>query len=131
MTDDLRLRTARALDYGWVPVIEGSKCEFLRKGERTVLYRVDQDGEPSVNKEQDWTADLGACQEVLDAIRERNWRYRIQDGRGEHGEYAVGVSLMDATRTYAWPQVVAPTLPEAICRAFVQAVEASSIPSTG
>ena len=82
-------------------------------------------GQTSITGMPNWPADLGACQEVLDAIRERNWRYRIGDGKDENGEYAVGVSLMDATRVYAWPQVAAPTLSAAICRAFVQAVEAS------
>jgi len=112
---DLRLRVARALN---VQMYYEEECD----GERYYYYA---EGERIHKPLPDYPADLGACQEVLDAIRERNWRYRIQDGRGEHGEYAVGVSLMDATRTYAWPQVVAPTLPEALCRAFVEAVEAN------
>ena len=133
MSDDLtklRLDVARAL--GWVFEESLAKpqetAEWWRRAHRDTIY-VERDDDGNVvscdSCHADWTASLGACQEVLDAIRERNWRYRIQDGRGEHGEYAVGVSLMDATRTYAWPQVVAPTLPEALCRAFVEAVEAN------
>jgi len=77
----------------------------------------------AINQLPDYPRDLGACAEVLDAIRERartdKWRLTIElyadcywyclDSEHSHITLSTGE---------------APTLPEALCRAFMQAVEA-------
>ena len=115
MPDDIALwlRTARALDL---------KMYYEEEwfGERYYYYA---EGEREHQPIADYSADLGACAEVLAAIEARGWRwqcYLLDDDV---------VALIDhypATRRRGGViQATAPTLPEAICEAFCRAVEAS------
>lgn len=120
MSDDLtklRLDVARALN---VPMYYEEECD----GERYYYYA---EGERIHKPLPDYPADLGACQELLDAIAARGWDCSLHwDGRT--WEAWLSEPTLDGK---ALGHGEARQISEALCRAFVQAVEASSIPSTG
>lgn len=141
MTDDLldlRLRVARAL--GWKLVsrqkwLHDVSERWRRDGEDGSIY-VSRDFDDNIlyiqSGKQDWTTDLGACQEVLDAAQRYRWRGMFDMAEEEPHKYVHTATFFDPIGAHnVWASATAPTFPEAICRAFVQAVEASSIPSTG
>jgi len=123
----LQLDTAKAL--GWTldePRSQGDTgyaCEvYSRNGERTffVQYR----GETIVGflyEPPDYPADLGACAEVLEAIKARGWWWKAWSC----DDHAVFMIYTDGEEYGPLSTNADGPLPAAICEAFCQAVEAS------
>ena len=83
---------------------------------------IERTGPMSITGFPNYPADLGACQEVLDAIEARGWRVRAQIPCDWTARNVVQLEI--CTERQSLCIVHTHTLPEAICRAFVQAVEA-------
>lgn len=122
MTDDLRLRTARAL--GWVNV------HREQRSDGTALICFERDGHTKwLTCASDGTiievlSDLPAygtswasCEEIDAAIRQRGWQWESQIIHDEIG-VMIYKGLLNATIA------TAPTFPAALALAFCQAVEA-------
>jgi hypothetical protein len=125
--DNLQLRTARAL--GWRmdgPPVEqnGVRIEmYCRDRDEPCFYVQYRDGQiVELMNTPNHPADLGACQEVLDAIKQRGWEYKIINSLRAGRVY---VTLYDLRRAYMWRTQKAATLPAAICEAFCQALRAA------
>jgi hypothetical protein len=125
--DNLPLRTARALRWRMDgPPVEqnGVRIEmYCRDRDEPCFYVQYRDGQiVELINTPNYSADLGACQEVLDAIEQRGWEYKIINSRRAGKVY---VTLYDQDGTYVVRTRNAPTLPAAICEAFCQAVGAA------
>ncbi len=130
MPDDLtqlRLDVAKAL--GWEIV---DQCEIddgitwqswaLANDPFCAYVFISSTRQTAINGMPDWPHGLGACQEVLDAIEARGWRVRAQIPCDWTARNVVQLEI--CTERWSLCIVHTHTLPEAICRAFVQAVEA-------
>lgn len=124
MSDDLRLRTARAL--GWVNV------HREQRSDGTALICFERDGHTKwLTCASDGTiievlSDLPAygttwasCAEIDAKIKELKWTWVCETELDRHI-----VLIERACEAGGIGDATAPTFPEALCRAFVEAVEA-------
>ena len=118
MTDDLRLRTARALNVKmyYEEEFPGERYYYYAEGERK--------HQPIAAYGEDWAS----CEEIDAAIQERGWTWL---GGIFHGDDGRSVFLSESKDGRLW-KGDGPTFPAALAEAFCQAVEAGDpIPSTG
>jgi len=133
---DLRLRTATALGFrltGTEPRAFGGREErYEQPGGRVAYVYYDGDGNrrhgPMLMP--NWPHDLGACAEVLAAIEARGWEWEAAFGGAADPSHRAWFHLMrrDENNERVWlAEPFAPTLPEAICKAFCEACEGEAV----
>lgn len=141
MTDDLRLRTARAL--GWEPAWQREEDGLLKEGWRykdgrhggggMVIYGLPGRDVMECLGIPAYGASWACCEEIDAAIKARGWDYSVRARAVSRAVYGplCGVRIEIPARggvrkrMRCISEVQAPTFPAALALAFCQAVEAN------